>query len=81
LPEVFDWRKSNFTTAKKFEAFVASTPALKGKPFDIIAHKYSPFAIEAFPKLNFQEMLCGPGGDVFSPMKLSGYPLAGGAKS
>jgi pimeloyl-ACP methyl ester carboxylesterase len=46
----YDWRKSNFTTAKKFEAFVASTPALKGKPFDIIAHSMGGLVAEIYVK-------------------------------
>jgi pimeloyl-ACP methyl ester carboxylesterase len=34
----YDWRESNFDTAKKFDAFVAHTPALRQGRFDLIAH-------------------------------------------
>jgi pimeloyl-ACP methyl ester carboxylesterase len=34
----YDWRQSNFETAKLFAAFVDSTPALRAGKFDIVAH-------------------------------------------
>ncbi|WP_316224613.1 MULTISPECIES: lipase/acyltransferase domain-containing protein [unclassified Bradyrhizobium] len=34
----YDWRKSNFDTAKMFDAFVTSNPALREGKFDIVAH-------------------------------------------
>lgn len=34
----YDWRNSNFTSARALADFVKSTPALQGKDFDIIAH-------------------------------------------
>lgn len=34
----YDWRLSNFETAKRLEAFVSRTPALRDGNFDIVAH-------------------------------------------
>ncbi|TWB93038.1 lecithin:cholesterol acyltransferase [Bradyrhizobium macuxiense] len=34
----YDWRLSNFETAKRLDAFVSGTPALRDGNFDIVAH-------------------------------------------
>jgi pimeloyl-ACP methyl ester carboxylesterase len=34
----YDWRQSNFDTARELDSFVKSTPALSATKFDIIAH-------------------------------------------
>jgi pimeloyl-ACP methyl ester carboxylesterase len=34
----YDWRQSNFETAKKLEAFIANSPVLKTGKFDLVAH-------------------------------------------
>jgi pimeloyl-ACP methyl ester carboxylesterase len=36
--EPYDWRQSNFDTARELDRFVKSQPALSGAKFDVVAH-------------------------------------------
>ena len=46
----YDWRKGNYTTAKALEDFVDTTPELRGKDFDIVAHSMGGLIAEIYAK-------------------------------
>lgn len=46
----YDWRQSNFTSAKRLVEFVDSTPALKDRDFDIVAHSMGGLVADIYIK-------------------------------
>jgi pimeloyl-ACP methyl ester carboxylesterase len=46
----YDWRQSNYTSAKKLLAFVNNTPQLKDKEFDIVAHSMGGLVAQIYVK-------------------------------
>ncbi|MBP2305979.1 hypothetical protein GBZ48_30145 [Azospirillum melinis] len=46
----YDWRQSNYTTAKQFAEFVRTNDTLKGREFDILAHSMGGLVAEIYVK-------------------------------